>query len=273
MLSYSALKIRVKRKNQFGPDIAGSSGTGFFWLHDDAVFLITAWHVVTGWDPVREKSLSPKTAFHPTHLEIPILVKPEEAFEKPIAARKRIELPLYDLGQQPRWFEHPDWGKQVDAVAVYVTKIDDQLISRPINAIEGLTDFEPYVGDDVFVLGYPRGFDGGHELAIWKRGSIASQPNVDLEKLPKILVDTATREGMSGAPVIARRRGLIIPRGVQGTPGQFTWLELIGQADTFLGVYSGRIGDDELGVQLGIVWKARVLEEIIVGQRIGQSPY
>ena len=138
---------------------------------------------------------------------------------------------------------------------------------------EGLTDFEPYVGDDVFVLGYPRGFDGGHELAIWKRGSIASQPNVDLEKLPKILVDTATREGMSGAPVIARRRGLIIPRGVQGTPGQFTGLELIGQADTFLGVYSGRIGDDELGVQLGIVWKARVLEEIIVGQRIGQSPY
>ena len=98
MLSYSALKIRVKRKNQFGPDIAGSSGTGFFWLHDDAVFLITAWHVVTGWDPVREKSLSPKTAFHPTHLEIPILVKPEEAFEKPIAASSLSDLTLRGVG-------------------------------------------------------------------------------------------------------------------------------------------------------------------------------
>ena len=32
----------------------------------------------------------------------------------------------------------------------------------------------------------------------------------------------------------------------------------------FLGVYSGRIGADDLKAQLGVVWKAHVVEEIVV---------
>ena len=100
---------------------------------------------------------------------------------------------------------------------------------------------------------YPRGLDGGNELAIWKRASIASEPKHDIDGLPKLLIDTATRQGMSGSPVIVRRRGMTVPRGVQRVPGKLTGQELIGESDTFLGVYSGRIGDDPMGVQLGIV--------------------
>lgn len=68
------------------------------------------------------------------------------------------------------------------------------------------------VATDVFVLGYPKGISGGGEFPIWKRASIATEPDIQLGTLPKMLVDTATREGMLGAPVIAvARRGVLEP--------------------------------------------------------------
>ena len=55
----------------------------------------------------------------------------------------------------------------------------------------------------MFVLGYPKGISGGRGFPIWKRASIATEPDIQHDGLPKLLVDTATREGMSGAPVVA----------------------------------------------------------------------
>ena len=48
---------------------------------------------------------------------------------------------------------------------------------------------------------------------------------------------------------------------------------LIGRIRGFLGVYSGRIGNDELQAQLGIVWKKKVIEEIITGQTRGNTEF
>jgi len=112
------------------------------------------------------------------------------------------------------------------------------------------------------------GLDGGPGLPIWKRASIAMEPLYDLDGLPKLLVDTATRKGMSGGIVIVRRRGLIVLSDAKDQSEH-----RIGTGDNFLGVYSGRVGDDELGVQLGIVWKGRVIDEIIKGGVAGKSPY
>jgi hypothetical protein len=95
-----------------------------------------------------------------------------------------------------------------------------------------------------------------------------------LDDLPKLLIDTATRRGMSGSPVVARRSGIIHPRGENLGATGISPNTIIGQADTFLGVYSGRLGNDEMGIQVGIVWKASVIEEIISGNlrgRIGSS--
>jgi hypothetical protein len=74
---------------------------------------------------------------------------------------------------------------------------------------------------------------------------------------------------MSGSPVVAIRRGLINPRGATSLVDE----SVIGTAETFIGIYSGRIDDDLLGAQIGIVWKASVLNEIISGKVIGKSPY
>jgi hypothetical protein len=59
------------------------------------------------------------------------------------------------------------------------------------------------VGMEVFILGYPFGASPP-AFPVWKRGTIASEP--DLARLTQgyYLVDTASRPGMSGAPVILR---------------------------------------------------------------------
>jgi hypothetical protein len=49
--------------------------------------------------------------------------------------------------------------------------------------------------------------------------------------------------------------------------------EVIGRIRNFMGIYSGQIGKDELKAQLGIVWKARVIEEIIDAKALGKAPH
>jgi hypothetical protein len=273
MLIYSPVKLKIRRKSDHANEIDLAIASGFFWRHANDFYLITNWHNVTGWDPINNRSMSSSGA-QPTHLEMPLLVKAETtADNKTMAVRKRCHIDLYEADGKPKWIEHAKFGNQVDVIALRIAELNDTLVSRPINTLDHFVDFEPIVGDDIFVLGYPGGFDGGNELAIWKRGSIASQPFLDIDQLPKILVDTATRKGMSGAPVIARRSGITFPRGVQSTPGTLSGSEIIGQSDTFLGVYSGRIGDDPMGLQLGIVWKANVVDEIVKSGKLGQTPH
>lgn len=95
-------------------------------------------------------------------------------------------------------------------------------------------------------------------MPIWKKSSIATEPDINIEGLPKTLIDTATRSGLSSSPAIMQRIGI---HGM--VDGKMLPTTSIGRIRNFLGVYSGRVGDDEFKAQLGVVWKARVIEEII----------
>ena len=114
--------------------------------------------------------------------------------------------------------------------------------------------------DDVYVLGFPFGISEGEGFPIWKRASIASEPIIDIQDRPLMYIDTASRSGMSGSPVIYKeRRGVAIcdTHPTKATKISHFFME-------FIGVYSGRIGaDDEFKAQLGRVWKKRVIDEII----------
>jgi hypothetical protein len=123
------------------------------------------------------------------------------------------------------------------------------------------------VADDAFVVGYPFADLTYASLPIWKRASLASEPDIDVDQLPKMLIDTATRPGLSGSPVIMQRVGI---HGVTG--GVITDDTIIGRIRKFVGIYSGRIGDGEFKAQLGIVWKARVISEIVGAKRFGEIP-
>ncbi|MDP1057560.1 hypothetical protein Q6324_28970, partial [Klebsiella pneumoniae] len=63
----------------------------------------------------------------------------------------------------------------------------------PVNSDElNLEDFDIKAGMDAFLIGYPLGMVAGGNLPIWKRGSVASEHDVNIDKLPKYFIDTAT---------------------------------------------------------------------------------
>jgi hypothetical protein len=267
-LTHSAVRISLQRRDESGELKERGQCTGFFWQYGDDLYVITNWHCVTGWHPIEDRKLD-DMGFTPEFAKVPIDLLKEEEVEGIKTRRSDRRVALIELrpGDEPDWFEHPKFGRQVDVVAIKIGPVAGaQLISKPINTSD-FTDYHLHVGDDAFVLGFPKRIDGGFGFPIWKRASIATEPDIDIDSLPKLLIDTATRQGMSGAPVIAVRRGYVIPRGKEPKDA------VIGEVQSFLGVYSSREGDDPMGVQLGTVWKASVVAEIVEGGVKGRGPH
>ncbi len=231
-----------------------ATGTCFFIERSGDFYLITNWHNVTGKNPLNNEWLC-YSAVSPELLRVKIY-KNQEMLEL-----IDFEVKLLDDEGNRLWFEHPTYFHNVDVVAIKVTIPDDMIVMSPETFIEPFNEnTEAAVKDDVFILGYPFGLTVGNIFPIWKRASIASEPTIDIDNLPKLYVDTATRQGMSGSPVIYKeRRQMSIGDGDPGTPN----VKFSRNHMKFIGIYSGRIGDDEMKAQLGIVWKSRVIDEII----------
>lgn len=276
-MSYGSIRVDYARRVD-DAIVASAQATAFLWKRHDKLWLVTNAHNVTGWDYLRSQSLSP-TGFAPTEAHLHLMYK-EPANEEGYyhIARTKIAAPLHRDGA-PNWFVHPAFGPIVDVAVISIGVIDRDklwpaseesalsLANEPLNELRTWTNFHISAGDDAYVIGFPMGLDGGEGYPLWKRASVASEPDLDLDGLPKVLIDTTTREGMSGSPVVGIRRGLIPKAGAAS--GE----QLIGQAAVILGVYSGRLADDPLGAQLGVVWKIATVDEIIDGQVLGASPW
>lgn len=180
--------------------------------------------------------------------------------QKGATLKELIRLYSDEYMAEPLWLEHPEFQQKVDVVAIpLANEIADKYQLYPINKIPFDDDIPPEVADDVFVIGYPFSQSQYLQLPIWKKGSIASEPTVNIDQLPKMLIDTATRSGLSGAPAIFQRTGL----HKMGADGMFKDDTIWGRVRGFLGVYSGRVGVDDSKAQLGMIWKKQILDEII----------
>jgi hypothetical protein len=84
---------------------------------------------------------------------------------------------------------------------------------------------------------------------------------------PCVLVDTATLPGISGAITIVRK----VLNGPFRKKDGSEVATLYATRDLILGVYSGRLGKNEIEAQLGIVWKRRLIDEVMKGGRPGRS--
>ena len=239
-----------------------SSGTGFIYKFEDDYFLITNWHNVSGRHPETRKCLSDTLA-------VPDMISTMFRDPKQPARchRESIEIFSDEKMAKPVWYEHPVHGNLVDVVAIPIPQsISKSYKLFAMNDISFDSDFKEEVADDTFVIGYPFSDITYLQMPIWKRASIASEPDINIDKLPKMLIDTATRSGLSGAPVVMQRTGI---HGMKD--GKVTPATSIGRIRNFVGIYSGRIGNDELQAQLGIVWKANVINEILEAKQIGST--
>lgn len=251
-LSYVAIPIEMRFSET---NTCLATGTGFIYNSKEKSYFITNWHNVTGIHPDTEQRLS-------DHAGIPDTIVLTLQFSRKPMQWKQFQINLYEDKnlEKPGWFVHPKHGKKIDVVALEL-EIPEQFdgILRPINKIP-FADFTPRVADEIYILGFPIGMKGGGSLPIWKRGSIATEPDISYDGLPKLLVDTASISGMSGSPVIWRRNGLH-HRGTKLANDS-----LFGEIQGFVGVYSGRVPrKSKNDAQLGIVWKSNVISEVING--------
>ncbi|WP_404785258.1 trypsin-like peptidase domain-containing protein [Altericista sp. CCNU0014] len=245
-------------------------GTSFFYNYENKDYLITNWHNVTGRHPW-DYSLISKQAAIPDNLIIHFPY--HEIFEdRSIIQWIPRVLKLYEDDERlnPVWWEHPHHSSAVDIIAIELKEPSPTATITANSNLLNLEKLKLLPGMDVFILGFPRGINGGGLFPIWKRGSIASEPDVNIDDLPKMYIDTATREGMSGSPVYAKESGFWVPEGIELLDLKHTFF---GKGYRFLGIYSGRVGNDPFLAQLGIVWKEKAIQDIILSQRVGISSF
>ena len=258
-----------------------SEATSFFYeTVESKLFLITNWHVVTGRNPTTPSSS--KTGAVPTVLKLKVHRKQKKVNGKTVIVTSDIgelSVPINsENGNNPLWIEHPKHKFKVDVVALRIENQSEFREKYELNVVNKWPDYhedyDPDVMDDVHVIGYPWGLSAtagrGGGLPVYKRGCIASDPIVDFRRLPCLLIDCRTTRAMSGSPVIASHRGIFMP------DGKMSGDTVIGTVSKLLGVYAGRLYSDEAIIgseenisEIGVVWKASVLEDITKAESAG----
>ena len=249
-------------------DIKLSSATGFLYRVENTVYLVSNWHVFSGRNtytgqPIHHSAAIPnKFTFSLKNTQNGWIVG--------------NSISLYDNNHRAIWLQHAK-GQQYDLAAIpvlYCTEGSDwSRISPAAKIVDPSNSFFNWnsssdqslnaviqPGMDLSIVGHPNGIAKQEGLPIWKRASIASEPELEADGLPIILVDTATRGGMSGSPVYQVFLGSVPDKngGVTFYTGGG------GLLCEFVGVYSGRYGaEDELAAQIGRVWKKSALDEML----------
>ena len=235
-------------------------GTGFIWKFEDRIFLVTNWHNLSGQNP-----------FDGSHLNeggrvpdaIRIYVTAQSSTSQNLQ-QYPIQLPLYEAFHEPLWIQHPHFFElRVDIAIIELTSasgLPDPADCLALNRYEEKPKLFSHVGSDVFIVGYPF-FEFGDLLnfPIWKRGSIASEPLVGWKKRPIFLIDSASRPGMSGSPVVRKIFG---PAPTPKDGGYEIKADNV-MTQEFVGIYSGHLTTKNEGVTIGFAWYGNLVQEIL----------
>ena len=178
---------------------------------------------------------------------------------------------------------HPNQAVDValiDILDLYKQKvypvIDNYTLAAPFHLSQNRlarqnAEIQIGVGSEVLVVGYPRGFyDDLNLFPIVKSGIVASKWGTYFQGNPFFLIDSKLFPGSSGSLVISRPIDSIV------RDRKILTLRNDEKAFVLLGVYSGEyqeqtrpveVGDltitQTVSLDLGIVWYADVIEEII----------
>jgi hypothetical protein len=262
---YSLSSVPISLISETGETIGNA--TGFFYRYNNFLFLISNWHVFSGREPATGQ---PKHSSGACPSAMKISIHSKKAFGSWF---DELQLDLYEPSGKPIWIQHNE-GQTIDIAAIKVSfeesnqnlPEDQCLIAYPINEMSCVNDMDVSIGKDVFILGFPLGLKKTGIFPVWKRGTIATEYRLKIDNNPQwILVDTATREGMSGAPVIMREWGGYTPwrSNVKVDKGLRAYTR-------FIGIYSGRFGVNKMDeAQLGIIWPNMLIDELLTNFVLG----
>jgi hypothetical protein len=236
--------------------------TGFFWRKSEKIFLITNWHVVTGINIINGHQMA--DGWCPARLAIEYFtrapVTPDDAGMKNMEA-PTFQIPLYEDFHSPLWLQHPmtfEWGVDIVAIEIKDDLFRDRTVVACVNDVV-FPKLYHFAGSEIFVLGHPRPKASTSypvSFPIWKRGSIASELLIPWDMRPSFLIDCRTSGGMSGSPVFSRVFG-------PAAYGDGTIHTDAIRTSEFMGIYSGRLHDDENNASLGLVWHRHLIDQIL----------
>jgi len=175
-LNYVPFKIRMRCK-----DINLAIGTAFIYQYEANTYLVTNWHNVTGRNPKSKETLS-DVGNEPDNLVmgIPTIQNPNE---QPMMIKwewKILELYEDQNREIPVWLHHPVHSENVDVVVIPLPGVEETALKHSKDPILNLENIRLYPSLDVYVLGFPRGMSGGAHFPIWKRGTIATEPDINI---------------------------------------------------------------------------------------------
>ncbi|MCF6362380.1 MAG: hypothetical protein L3J88_03310 [Gammaproteobacteria bacterium] len=271
-----------------------SIGSGVIYQHGSDYYIVTAWHNLTGRHSETLKPLSKELAI-PDNIVVNLAVSTPEF----LVQRHPITLPLND-GEKSLFYIHPENWPRIDVAAIPFNPRNDFLSElylstgeqrdirfSPIMQVlgKGTTEICPIqkylvpdsdvidrwfqsveVTEELFIPGYPHNVQDYYSQPVWKRATIASSVQQGWNREPKFLIDSASKSGMSGSPVL-----YYSPNGsvkIRGTKYQFTQDVAI-----LAGIYVGRLGvEGELDPQIGTVWNKSVIDKIIKAKCFEKLP-
>ncbi|MFF1873011.1 hypothetical protein [Kitasatospora herbaricolor] len=264
-LSFAALYIEARHRSRGGADgtLLGPA-TGFLMGFPGSYWLITARHVLSGRRSDNGAIMS-KTGLCPDYLRVRFAGETAVGLE-PL----QEEYDLYD--GEGDYQEVPLWRapeeQRIDVAALHIGHLPETVVEAPMpNVWPTLRELWPAdrrsqqgsdqdvdiplgITDRLFVLGFPFGNTGSWPYAVWTAAPVASEPLAGWDGLPGFLLDSRTREGQSGAPVVLQlgpADPVVVGEGTIMHEESVTGL---------VGIYSGRIDPRS---DLGMVWTTDAL--------------
>ncbi|MGU3407230.1 hypothetical protein [Methylobacterium brachiatum] len=265
-----------------------ASGSCFIYERNERHFIVTAWHNLAGRNTETLKLLS-KTGALPDNILVHI-GNYSQVDEYSGFSRRAIVIPLQKDGMATYLVHTQKWPR-VDVAVIpidlnsdfnqeyYLSDGSTRKFATPLNfkQPDGLVSLTPVleqekessltagtamnvvhtIGDDLFLIGFPSGLFDHLINPIWKRASFATHFDMDWSGEKMFLVDSASRQGMSGCVALYYDKTGTVPV----RPGSS--LKIGRPIYILLGVYAGRYGDSEFEAQVGRVWKMTIVDEII----------
>lgn len=230
------LLLTTTRVSTFDNNRPLTEASGFFFERNDRLFLVTSRHVVID-----------KPSKHlPNRVEIQLHNDP-----KNLARSTGLSVLLYLEGKSV-WHQGQDVGGEIDVAVIELDRaaLPENVLFQsftPAHLLRSLEEVD--VGESALVVGFPLGFhDNLHHLPVVRQATIASSFGLRFQGAGYFLTDARTHRGMSGAPVVMRRRS---------AGGQLPW--------KLLGVHSSRMDmsgrDLQLDETLGLncAWYADII--------------
>ena len=240
-----SLLLAATRVLTFKQDRQLTNASGFFFEHEERLFLVTSRHVV----------IDKPSRHFPDRLEIELHIDPNN-----MAKSTGFSMPLYQDGKS-LWHQGCDPAGEIDVAMIEIDRaaLPPTAVYRAFTAnhLHGPPD-QVEVGTMLQVVGFPLGFhDTLHHMPVVRHAGIASSFGLRFQGKGYFLTDARTHRGTSGAPVVMR------VSDPNPALSDLPWL--------ILGVHSSRLDvgtrDAEIDEALGLncAWYAGVLLTLTKG--------